>query len=531
MPGNSPSTAAQSPAPRWVRYLVPSVSDLVFIVLLVALTYGATASRLLGDAGIGWHIRNGQQMLQTHSITRTDSFSSTMNGQAWYAWEWLYDLGIASIHGWLGLNGVVLVTATIIAATFAFVLRIALCRGGSLPPTVVLLMLSLGASAIHWLARPHVLSWLFAVVWFQVVDSWESATTDRNRRLFWLPVLMVGWVNLHGGFLVGFLLLGVYLAGNLIEYFTCSKQREIGNRLKQLGTVALLSLLASLVNPFGYQLHVHIYQYLSNRFLMNHIEEFRSPNFHGAAEQCFVALLLITIVVLAIARSKPRASQVLVILFAAASGLYASRNLPVSSMLLVLIVAPLLSRAVVEASADEGVASWLRGFFSRCDSFTSRMGRMELNLRSGLWPVVAVIMSLAICLQHGRLGSRELMDAQFDAKRFPVQAVEAISQREMISGPIFCPDYWGGYLIYRLYPQARVFMDDRHDLYGEAFLKEYLKVIRVQPGWERVLSDGQVGFVLVPRESALATILRQTKPWIAIHEDEAAVLFQNGLRE
>jgi hypothetical protein len=494
--------------------------------LLVALTCGPTASRLLGDAGIGWHIRNGQQMLQTHSITRTDSFSSSMNGQPWYAWEWLYDLGIAGIHDWLGLNGVVFITAVIIGAAFAFVLRVALRRGGSLPPTVVLLMLALGASAIHWFARPHVVTWLLAVVWFQLLDSSESAaSTEKNRRLFWLPVLMLFWVNLHGGFLVGFVLLGLYLAGNLIEYLTSSQQPEIGKRLRRLATVTGLSLLASLVNPFGYRLHVHIYQYLSNRFLMNHIDEFRSPNFHGAAEKCFLVLLLITMVVLAIVRTKPRDSQMLVILFAVASGLYASRNLPVSSLLLVLIVAPLLSRAVVEAGVDDEVAPWLRKFFSGCDSFTSRMGGMELSLRGHLWPVVAVIMGMAVCLQNGRVGSRQLMDAHFDAKRFPVRAAEVIAQRA-IPGPIFCPDPWGGYLVYQLYPQVKVFVDDRHDLYGEEFLKEYLEVIRVRPGWESMLRERQVAFVLVPTESPLATILRQTKPWIVTYEDGTAVLFR-----
>jgi hypothetical protein len=289
--------------------------------------------------------------------------------------------------------------------------------------------------------------------------------------------------------------------------------------------VTVLSLVASVVNPYGWRLHVHIYQYLSNRFLMSHIEEFRSPNFHGAAEQCFLVLLLITMLVLAVARSKPRAAHVLVILFAAASGLYASRNLPVSSMLLVLIIAPLLSRAVVEASADEGVAPWLRGFFSGCDSFTSRMGRMELNLRSCFWPMVAVIVSLAICLQHGRLGSRQLMDAHFDGKHFPIQAVDAISQQDLVSGPIFCPDYWGGFLIYRLYPQARVFVDDRHDLYGERFMKNYLKVIHIEPGWEVVLNGWRVNSALVPAESPLANALHKNSEWRGVYADGVAVLF------
>ena len=136
------------------------------------MTAGGLATRLLGDAGIGWHIRNGEHILQTHSITRTDSFSVSKAGQTWYAWEWLYDAVIAGTHSSFGLNGVVFFTAFIIALTFALTLRLSLRRGADLPAAGFLLALfALGASMIHLFARPHVLSWLFAVIWFQVLDS------------------------------------------------------------------------------------------------------------------------------------------------------------------------------------------------------------------------------------------------------------------------------------------------------------------------------------------------------------------------
>jgi hypothetical protein len=505
---------------------VPSVADLIFILLFAAMTWGALAPRLLGDAGIGWHIRNGEQMLRTHSISRTDSFSSTMGGRPWFAWEWLYDIVIAGAHDWLGLNGVVFFTALVIAATFALALRLALRRGAVLPVAVILLMLSVGASTIHFFARPHVLSWLFAVIWFQLLDSSETTGTFKRNRLLWLPVLMLLWVNLHGGFLLGFALLGLYLLAGLIE---CSISREgqkgaTRRRLQQLVTLTLLSLLASLINPYGYKLHVHIYRYLSDRWLMNHIDEFRSPDFHGVAQQCFAALLLIAIVAVAIAPKKPQLSRLFVIIFAAYSGLYASRNLPVSSILLTLIVAPLLSQTVAEARTNPGLSLWLRAFFSRCESFTSRMGSMELRFRGHIWPVVAVILGLFLCLQHGRLGSHQFMDARFDAKRFPVQAAEVIAQRG-IAEPIFAPDSWGGYLIYQLYPQTRVFVDDRHDLYSAPFLKDYLKVIRVAPGWNAVLNEKHVDWALVPAGSSLANILRETPQWTVTYDDSVAILF------
>ena len=534
LPLKLPQTEPQSDTPaqsgatsRWLRLLMPSVSDLLFAVLLLGFSCGALGRVLLRDGGTGWHIRNGLLILQTHSITRVDPFSATMGGQPWYAWEWLYDLLIAAIHHALGLNGVVFYTAAIMAATFVLVFHFAMRRGGSLPVTLFLLVLSLGASAVHFLARPHVLSWLFTVIWFEVLDSAAPAgQPDKRWRVFFLPLLMLLWVNLHGGFLLGFALLGVYLIGGGVQYFTSPDQRGvIGAWLKRLGLVSLLSLVASFVNPYGYKLHLHIYRYLSDRFLMDHVTEFRSPDFHGVAQQCFALLLLVTIAALASASRKPRPSQLLVILLAAYSGLYASRNLPVSSMLLVLIVSPLLSETVAKAAENVEIAPWLRALFSWLRSFARRMEKFELHLEGHVWMVLVFAVGLWACMHGGRIGSAQLFNAYFDDKRFPVEAAEVIAQRD-IRGPIFCPDQWGGYLIYRLFPQTRPLVDDRHDLYGAQFFTDYEKVVFVQPDWNKVLDEKHVNWVLVQKDSSLGTILGQTPGWKLIHGDGTAVLFQ-----
>jgi hypothetical protein len=512
---------------------MPSVSDLLFVALLLGLGCGALGRLLLRDAGTGWHIRDGELILQSHSITRVDPFSATMSGQPWYAWEWLYDVLIAAIHHVLGLNGVVFYSGAVMALSFVLVFHLAMRRGGSLPITLVLIVLSLGAASVHFLARPHVLSWLFTVIWFELLDSASGldlqpdldSEADKARRLYWLPVLMLFWVNLHGGFLLGFALLGVYFVGGVIRYFSCPEQRaEIASRLRRLGLVSVLTLLASFVNPYGYKLQLHIYRYLSDRFLMNHVTEFQSPDFHGVAQQCFAVMLLITIAALASARRKPGPTHLLVILLAAYSGLYAARNLPVSSMLLTLMIAPVLSETVARASENTGIAPWLRGLLSRVNNFGIRMEKLELRFHGHLWIVLAFVLGLWACMHGGRLGSVQLVKAYFDDKRFPVEAAEVITQRD-VREPIFCPDLWGGYLIYRLYPQTKVVVDDRHDLYGDQFFEDYLKVVFVQPEWSKVLEEKHVNWVLVQKNSSLGTILGLTSGWKLIHQDGTAVLF------
>ncbi|MGA9508844.1 MAG: hypothetical protein WBV55_09515, partial [Candidatus Sulfotelmatobacter sp.] len=332
--------------PPWMQWLLPSAGDLIFIALLAVLFYTTLAVRLLGDAGIGWHIRTGQLILAAHRIPHVDPFSSTMSGQPWFAWEWLYDLLVGWLDQVAGLNGVVFFTASIIAVTFAWTFHLLLRRGTSFPLALILMLLAASASMIHFFARPHVVSWLFSLGCFYILDSSErresdSFNNDRRSWILWLlPIGMLAWVNLHGGFLLGFVLLGIYWLSAVWEYFQSKEDRfEIalgkitaGKRSRRLALIGILSALATFVNPYGWRLHLHIYRYLSNRFLMDHIDEFQSPNFHGVAQKCFAALLLLALVALAAKkRLAVRLSEALVLLLAAYSGLYAARNIPVSA--------------------------------------------------------------------------------------------------------------------------------------------------------------------------------------------------------
>jgi hypothetical protein len=116
------------------------------------------------------------------------------------------------------------------------------------------------------------------------------------------------------------------------------------------------------------------------------------------------------------------------------------------------------------------------------------------------------------------------MDAHFDANRFPVRAASFLASNGILD-PLFGPDSWGGYLIYRLYPANKVFVDDRHDLYGSTFFRKYLQTINVVPGWEKLLNDEDVQWVVIPYQSALANILEITPGWQKRYEDPTAVIY------
>src|SRR5438270_9992916 len=146
--GSISSLPRNSSASIWVRWALPSASDMLFVVLLGSLCFTGLATKMLGDAGIGWHIRAGQQILSTHYIPRVDPYSSIMSGKPWIAWEWLYDAIVGALDSAAGLNGVVCLNALLIAGTFAIAFQSMVTRGTKLFPSLVLILLAISASMI-----------------------------------------------------------------------------------------------------------------------------------------------------------------------------------------------------------------------------------------------------------------------------------------------------------------------------------------------------------------------------------------------
>jgi len=157
------------------------------------------------------------------------------------------------------------------------------------------------------------------------------------------------------------------------------------------------------------------------------------------------------------------------------------------------------------------------------------MAAVESSLRGHLWPNAAAVFLIVVAAHGGSLGATQLMDAHFNPKRFPASAVDFLDRKTASErDPVTVPDYWGGYLIYRLYPRTLVAVDDRHDLYGEEFFKSYLKMVHVEPGWDGLLDKYQARSVLVPKGSALANILEQTPPWKRVYADDVGVVFERN---
>jgi hypothetical protein len=401
--------------------------------------------------------------------------------------------------------------AIIIALTFALLFRLILRRGASLLPSMVFVILAVLASTIHCLARPHLFTWLFTLLCCYLIEE------KRYTSWLWaIPAIVLVWANVHGGFLVAFALMGLTLAGDFWNVVAGRDNRARADALR-MSRVLVTSIVASLFNPYGIALYSHIYQYLTDSFLMHHIQEMQSPDFRTVAAKCLFLLLLLTACTSVIRRSRLRRGEMLVLIFFAYQALYAARNIPLACIVLTLTVAPLL------ASSDE---SQIRPLRQRLRGFSDRMGAMELQTRGHVWAIAFAVVTLGICANGGRLLGTQLIHANFNADKFPLRAVDFLSQHAP-ADPLFTTDAWGGYVIYRAWPVVHVVVDDRHDMYGSEYMKGYLKIVQGNWDWQRQLQGTGARSALVSPNSAIGSLLRLSPEWRLIYDDGQALLFEN----
>src|SRR6266567_1599226 len=260
-----------------IQLLIPTFADMLFLALLLSLPF-STGKNLLNDCDTGYHIRAGEFILNTHTIPRQDMFSFISPALPWTAHEWLSEVIMAVVYRASGLTGVVIFFTFIIALIYCLFFKILRAGSENILLVVTIALLAIASSQLHWLARPHIFSLGLLVAWNYLLDAYHY----RNRNLlFLLPPLMLLWVNLHGGFVAGFILLGIYLLGNIIKYLTVP-EAEKGFYLKKsrdLGLTIICCLVAALINPFGYHILLFPFNLVSNKYIMDHIMEFISPTF------------------------------------------------------------------------------------------------------------------------------------------------------------------------------------------------------------------------------------------------------------
>ena len=501
--------------------LFPSLTDLAFLLPILLLFTGMDGAKtMLGDGDTGWHIRTGDWILANGQIPTSDMFSFTKAGEPWFAWEWLWDVLFAWLHQRWGMESVVLASILVLCITSVLLFRLVDRTCGNVLIAGAVTLVATIAASIHWLARPHLFTLLFTVIFLSIL---QRVRVGNVRLLFALPLLTIVWTNLHGGFLVGITLVGAYAAGELLEALfepSQARRRELLRRSGPYLITAAGCIAASFVNPYTYKLHVHIFEYLREPYHTENIIEFLSPSFHPVNSRYFELLLALGIATACWNIYRRECATAILVLFWGHAALFSARNIPIYA----LVASPAIAQAVTElfhllraAKVAEWWKQWSTGLISIATevSILDRIPRVHLVSISGF-----ILLGL---LMYTPSASEKLI-ATYDLKAYPEHAMQTEAIRT--AGAIFTDDEWGDYLIYRQYPHARVFIDGRSDFYGPKFGKAYLDVLAVKHDWESTLSRYKVDAVLLRADSALSGAMKESGNWRLAYDDGIAIVFR-----
>jgi len=482
------------------RYLFPRLHDIIFIVIFAgALLAGP---RMLNtDSDLGRHLTIGSYILSTHQVPTRDLFSFTMAGQSRPPYEWLAQVLFAAAYLPLNLDGVVLLTAAILAATFAWVYFDASRRSGAPLIALLLTIWAALASSLHWLTRPHIFSFLFFAIW---VGLLERARKGVKVPLWAFPALMLLWANLHGGFIFGLLAWLAYFAGWIWDRIRKSAADQWGKDLLVIGGS---SLIATIITP---DLWHNWDAVLNNRslYILNRTLETQPPNFSLPNIWPFAGLLAITIIFMLATPRRGHASQILLLMGLAFTSLVMARNIPFFA----IASAPILADWIKESLAKFN--DWIK----LEEGFTAIDGK----LRGFAWPLAAFVLAAGMFTYHSL--DAHMPINQFNARTYPAQAADWLASHPS-QGNTFNDFNWGGYLLYRLWPGQRVFIDSQSDFYGEALTRQSEAVLNGDQNWESVLDQYNVSRIIVPPDSGLAQAAKNNAGWKIAYEDNVAIIF------
>ena len=518
--------------------------DLALVLSIVTLLYCLFLfdglQNLFRDSDTGWHIRTGEAILAglqggtassmatakkqpsrsavgnpLEALPRIDPYSFTRAGAPWIDWEWGADVLSASAYRWAGLGGVAILFALAIASATWLWVRLNWVMGGSFLIACAMASPMLSTSNLHWLARPHIFGWLLLLGTVWMAEAAPARFRPRHALAIFLGSAL--WANLHASFLLAPLIALLYAMSHLLRPLVWNLDRPTEwRRARWFVSAALVSLAGTFLNPYGWSLHLHVIRYLNDSELLARVGEFQSFNFHVAGT--FQILLTLGLAaaggVLALAQ-RNLADFLMTVLFLAMA-LRSARSLPLAALVLLPIANGAITSALRHVS---GLATGLDRLRIAFLEYSDRLRILDKRLSgAALVPFVA-----AFALLIARVPA-VASHAGFPPDQFPVAAASAIDKLP-VDARILAPDKFGGYLICRFDGRRKVFFDGRSDFYGADFMRQYIRLIEVRPGWRDQLTKFHFTYALLPNDYSLIPALEQLG-WRELYKDNVATLLK-----
>lgn len=467
---------------RPVTLRQPGFSVMLAVLLAGAVFVFCVHRPLLNDPDIWWHLRNAQGLLEHYGFVRVDSYTSTIGGRPWINPEWLSEVVYYGAWAGCGYRGVEVVALGLIEAMLAGVGYLSWQRSGSLRPALVGAGAFLLFVTVSLGPRMQLFGWLCLIAELAVLYG----VAQGRDRLWVLPPLFVLWVNLHGSWPVGLVLLVLF--GVL----------EGGARRRKLVVIGALCVVAIFVNPYGWRLVVYPFLITTQHALtLANVQEWQSLDFHGFRGRA-IFLLVAGLLVL-----RARSRRVWSWFDVACLGLSLLAALSYSRFLLFagIVICPLLAAELGGLGEDK-----------------AELDKPLLN---------AAIIALVALFMVTHVPSTE--DLRRDAEAgYPVGAVAYLKQAPG-GGRLFNDFNWGGYVEWNV-RETPVFIDTRADAFEQyGVFGDYLDVIQMKQPLETLEKYG-VGRVLMPKDAPVVYLLKRTPGWRVAYEDATATVLERVRR-
>jgi hypothetical protein len=349
-----------------------------------------------------------------------------------------------------------------------------------------MVVLGAAAAAVFWSPRPQMFSFMLGALVLYLLHLYKR---ERFDRLWLIPLVMLIWANLHGGFAIGFIFMFGSIAGEVLGNLFNGDDPDVVSwgRLRKMVIVAAVSIPVIAINPSGVQMLGYPFRTVGIGALQDFIQEWASPNFHQPSVWPFMVLLLGVLAAAGLSSRRIDWTDLTLVCGTAVMALTSGRNIAVFA----IAATPVLSHHFTVWLADRGWQMKLR----------RRMSRTMLIVNWTLLVLIALGGTVKIA---AALNEKTVRKAQED--RFPVELAEYLNQTPP-PGNMFNSYNWGGYLMFAA-PNVPVYVDGRTDLYDDAFLRQYLNIVFIREGWQTALDEQQIGFVAIEADSVLASMLR-----------------------
>jgi hypothetical protein len=444
-----------------------------------------TGNRLLIDPDTLWHVTVGQWILDHRAVPETDVYSFTMRGQPWISMYWVAQVLYAKAYSIFGWSGPVVLAAAGSAATFALLAKF-LSRHLSEGTTMVFVAAALVLTLPHLLARPHVLALPVMVAW---VGGLIAAADRRGAPSFWLLPLIALWANLHGGFVLGLMLVAP-IALDAVVSADAASRKSLALRWAVFG---LAALVAACCTPYGWNSMLASKKILTLGSVLSLVTEWRPVDFGslGTFEIC--------------------------LLFGIGLALWRGVTLPPLRIVLLL---GLLHMALAQARAAEILV--LLAPLVLAVPLAKQIGGAEVSNSSAAPPPRGLLFAgVAIVLMAGTVAYASVTRFEPDARQSPVAAVATLKKMNLTR--VFNDYDFGGYLIAN---GVAPFIDGRTELYGEKFFVDHNAAsgLMEPENLFRLLEEYKIEATLMRTQSAATKLLDHLDGWQKVYADDIATI-------